>query len=167
MRAVVDAILYLARTGCQWRMRPKEFPPFPPCKAISMIGGTTTWFEKINFELLLQAREAGRARTQPVGGGSSTANRSRPLRVAVHAAMMLARRSKAASAVCHEHIDRSRRCGAAQEMRVGPLRSVIRCRPQNRCKLRPSRATVVSVAEKSERDFGRWDPKRRAKANRR
>ena len=29
LRAVVDAILYLARTGCQWRMLPKEFPPFP------------------------------------------------------------------------------------------------------------------------------------------
>ena len=28
LRAVVDAILYLARTGCQWRMLPKDFPPF-------------------------------------------------------------------------------------------------------------------------------------------
>ncbi len=25
-REVVDAILYLLRTGCQWRMLPKEFP---------------------------------------------------------------------------------------------------------------------------------------------
>ena len=167
LRSVLDAILYIARTGCQWRMLPKDFPTFTTVQGYFYDWRDDGMFEKINFELLLQAREAGRARTQPVGGGSSTANRSRPLRVAVHAAMMLARRSKAASAVCHEHIDRSRRCGAAQEMRVGPLRSVIRCRPQNRCKLRPSRATVVSVAEKSERDFGRWDPKRRAKANRR
>ena len=28
LRAVLDAILYIARTGCQWRMLPKEFPPF-------------------------------------------------------------------------------------------------------------------------------------------
>jgi putative transposase len=27
LRAVVNAILYLLRTGCQWRMLPKEFPP--------------------------------------------------------------------------------------------------------------------------------------------
>src|SRR5271165_7270095 len=27
MRAVVDAILYLVRTGCQWRYLPKDFPP--------------------------------------------------------------------------------------------------------------------------------------------
>jgi putative transposase len=26
MRAVVDAILYLLRTGCQWRFLPKNFP---------------------------------------------------------------------------------------------------------------------------------------------
>ncbi len=27
LRAVVDAILYLASSGCQWRMPPKDFPP--------------------------------------------------------------------------------------------------------------------------------------------
>jgi transposase len=28
LRTVLDAILYMARTGCQWRMLPKDFPPF-------------------------------------------------------------------------------------------------------------------------------------------
>jgi transposase len=28
LRAVLGAILYIARTGCQWRMLPKDFPPF-------------------------------------------------------------------------------------------------------------------------------------------
>src|SRR5260221_4816789 len=28
LRAVLDAILYIARTGCQWRMLPKDFPSF-------------------------------------------------------------------------------------------------------------------------------------------
>src|SRR6516162_1382427 len=27
MRDVLDAILYLLRTGCQWRYLPKDFPP--------------------------------------------------------------------------------------------------------------------------------------------
>ena len=26
-RAVLDAIAYVLRTGCQWRYRPKDFPP--------------------------------------------------------------------------------------------------------------------------------------------
>jgi putative transposase len=28
LRAIVDAILYLARAGCAWRMLPHEFPPW-------------------------------------------------------------------------------------------------------------------------------------------
>lgn len=28
LREVVNAILYIATTGCQWAMRPKEFPPY-------------------------------------------------------------------------------------------------------------------------------------------
>ncbi|QKV19017.1 transposase [Oricola thermophila] len=28
LREVMNAILYMASTGCQWRMLPKEFPPF-------------------------------------------------------------------------------------------------------------------------------------------
>ena len=34
LRAVVDAILYLLRTGCQWRMLPADFPPW----------GTVWWY---------------------------------------------------------------------------------------------------------------------------
>ncbi len=34
LRAMVDAILYLLRTGCQWRMLPADFPPW----------GTVWWY---------------------------------------------------------------------------------------------------------------------------
>jgi hypothetical protein len=37
----------------------------------------------------------------------------------------------------------------------------------NRCKLRTSKAAVVSVAEKPGLEFGRYDLERRARANRR
>jgi hypothetical protein len=30
VREIVNAIFYLLRTGCQWRMLPKEFPDFGP-----------------------------------------------------------------------------------------------------------------------------------------
>ena len=28
LRGVVNAILYIAAAGCQWRMLPKDFPPY-------------------------------------------------------------------------------------------------------------------------------------------
>lgn len=28
LRAVTDAIFYIAQTGCQWRLLPKDFPPY-------------------------------------------------------------------------------------------------------------------------------------------
>lgn len=34
LRAVTDAILYLLRTGCQWRLLPSDFPPW----------GTVWWY---------------------------------------------------------------------------------------------------------------------------
>ena len=34
LRAVIDAILYLLRSGCQWRLIPSDFPPW----------GTVWWY---------------------------------------------------------------------------------------------------------------------------
>lgn len=28
LREIVNAMLYLIKTGCQWRMIPKDFPPY-------------------------------------------------------------------------------------------------------------------------------------------
>ena len=39
LREVVNALLYIAMTGCQWRMLPKDFRPVRPSSAISMNGG--------------------------------------------------------------------------------------------------------------------------------
>jgi transposase len=32
LRDVVDAIFYIAQSGCQWRMLPKDFPPYWPVR---------------------------------------------------------------------------------------------------------------------------------------
>ncbi len=29
LRQVINGILYLVRTGCSWRMLPRDFPPWP------------------------------------------------------------------------------------------------------------------------------------------
>src|SRR6266852_752221 len=68
LRAVLDAILYIARTGCQWRMLPKDFPPFTTVQGYFYDWRDNGLFEKINFELLLQAREAAGREASPSAG---------------------------------------------------------------------------------------------------
>jgi transposase len=68
LRAIVDAILYIARTGCQWRLLPKDFPPFTTVQGYFYDWRNQGLFERINFELLLQAREATGREPSPSAG---------------------------------------------------------------------------------------------------
>src|SRR6516165_6727136 len=67
-RSVLDAILYIARTGCQWRMLPKDFPPFTTVQGYFYGWRDTGLSETINFHLLLQAREAAGREASPSAG---------------------------------------------------------------------------------------------------
>jgi putative transposase len=40
-REIVNALLYVARTGCQWRALPHDFPPGRPCIGTSGSGRPT------------------------------------------------------------------------------------------------------------------------------
>src|ERR1700726_2101649 len=84
LRSVLDAILYIARTGCQWRMLPKDFPPFTTVQGYFYDWRDGGVFEKINFELLLQVRKAaGRepspSRVRTVERGRLPRTRARPV----------------------------------------------------------------------------------------
>jgi putative transposase len=68
LRAVLDAILYIARTGCQWRMLPKDFPPFTTVQGYFYDWRDNGLFETINFALLLEAREAAGREASPSAG---------------------------------------------------------------------------------------------------
>ena len=68
LRAVVDAILYMARTGCQWRLLPKDFPPFTTVQGYFYDWRDSGLFERINFELLLEVREAAGREASPSAG---------------------------------------------------------------------------------------------------
>jgi putative transposase len=58
IRAGLDAVLYMLRTGCQWRLLPKDFPLFTTVQGYFYDWRDSGLFEQINFELLVQAREA-------------------------------------------------------------------------------------------------------------
>jgi len=68
LRAVLDAILYIARSGCQWRMLPKDFPPFTTVQGYFYDWRDSGLFETINFALLLEAREAAGREASPSAG---------------------------------------------------------------------------------------------------
>jgi len=57
LRVVVDAILYLASTGCQWRQPRKEFPPYSTVQGYFYAWSRDGTFERINHTLLAASRE--------------------------------------------------------------------------------------------------------------
>jgi putative transposase len=58
LRDVVNAIFYLTRTGSQWRMLPKDFPPYSPVHGyLSAWRQDRTW-QRLHFALHQHAREA-------------------------------------------------------------------------------------------------------------
>ena len=58
LREVINAILYLMRTGCQWRMLPKEFPNYNSVRYYFDAWTHDETWERINAAL----REAARRR---------------------------------------------------------------------------------------------------------
>ena len=115
LRRVVEALRYIGSTGCQWRQLPKDFPPYSTVQGYFYAWAEDATLMRINHALVMAVREvAGREATLRwlstccADGtfassarlpASSTANRSRPPRLAARAAMMPERRSKAASAI--------------------------------------------------------------------
>jgi transposase len=65
-RAVVDALLYMARTACQWRQLPRDFPPYSTHYFYGW-RDSGVW-ERINFVLLLEARERAGREASPSAG---------------------------------------------------------------------------------------------------
>jgi transposase len=58
LRAVVDAIFYIAQTGCQWRLLPKDFPPYTTVQRYFYRWRDDGTWRRINHELVMLAREA-------------------------------------------------------------------------------------------------------------
>src|SRR5215472_16487341 len=54
--------------GCQWRMLPKDFPPFTTVQGYFYDWRDDGLFEKSNFELLLQTREVAGREASPSAG---------------------------------------------------------------------------------------------------
>jgi transposase len=68
LMSIVNALFYIARTGCQWRMLPRDFPHYSTVQRYFYAWRDDGTLERINFELLIQAREAAGREPSPSAG---------------------------------------------------------------------------------------------------
>ncbi len=68
LREVMDAILYVASSGCQWRMLPKDFPPLSTVQGYFYIWRDRGLWQMINHFLVMAARELEGREASPTAG---------------------------------------------------------------------------------------------------
>ena len=68
LREVVNAILYLASSGCQWRMLPKDFPPLSTVQGYFYTWRDMGLWQSINHLLVMTARELEGREASPSAG---------------------------------------------------------------------------------------------------
>ena len=68
MRNIVDAIFYIAQSGCQWRLLRKDFPPFTTVQRYFYAWRDSSVWQTINHVLLMNVREAAGREASPTAG---------------------------------------------------------------------------------------------------
>jgi transposase len=68
LRRVVEAMLYLLTTGCQWRLLPTDFPPYTTVQRYFYGWRDDGTWRRINHHLLMAARERMGREASPSAG---------------------------------------------------------------------------------------------------
>ena len=68
LRRLVEAILYMASTGCQWRAIPKEFPPYSTVQGYFYAWSQRGLLAQINHMLVMALRERVGRQASPSAG---------------------------------------------------------------------------------------------------
>lgn len=68
VREILNAIFYILRAGCSWRLLPHDFPKWPTVYYYFQAWSRDGTWEKINTELRNQVREKAGKKAQPTAG---------------------------------------------------------------------------------------------------
>jgi transposase len=68
LRSVVDGILYMTTTGCQWRLLPKDFPPMSAVQWFFYRWRDDGTWDQINHLLVIRTREMMGREASPSSG---------------------------------------------------------------------------------------------------
>lgn len=68
LRSVVDALLYILATGCQWRFLPRDFPPYSTVQRFFYRWREDGLWQRVNHDLVMRAREAEGREASPSAG---------------------------------------------------------------------------------------------------
>ena len=68
LRDVIDALLYIATTGCQWRMLPNDFPPISTVRGYFYAWRDNGILDDMNRKLVEAARLSENRKAEPTAG---------------------------------------------------------------------------------------------------
>lgn len=75
LRAVVNAILYVVRSGCAWRMLPREYPPWQTVYGYFWRWSRQQIWQRIHVRLVKQVRQKARRKKRPSAAIIDSASR--------------------------------------------------------------------------------------------
>ena len=100
MREVVNGLMYILSTGCQWRAIPKDLPPKSSVYDYFDLWTYDGTLERIHYALYEQCRERAQREASPTAAiidSQSVKSAEKGGRTSIHTATMRARRSRARS----------------------------------------------------------------------
>ena len=101
VREVMNGIMYILSTGCQWRALPKDLPPRSTVHDYFVLWSCDGTLERIHHALYLACREHAQKEASPTAAivdSQSVKSAEKGGPASIRRAMMRARRSKARSA---------------------------------------------------------------------
>ena len=101
VREVMNGIMYVLSTGCQWRAVPKDLPPRSTLFDYFNLWSWDGTLDRIHHALYLECREQGEREASPTAAiidSQSVKSAEKGGRASIRMAMMRAKRSRARSA---------------------------------------------------------------------